>query len=103
MHFVYIIYSVKSDKYYIGETSCMEDRLLQHNAGFFKNAYTKISSDWELKAAFKVDNCTSARTVERYLKSKKSRIYLEKLIAEEAFKIKFQKNVFEKFDIEIKY
>ncbi|HNF49040.1 MAG TPA: GIY-YIG nuclease family protein [Chitinophagales bacterium] len=102
MHFVYIIYSVKSDKYYIGETSCLEERLLQHNKGYFKNAYTKISSDWELKAAFKVDNCTSARTVERYLKSKKSRIYLEKLIAEEAFKINFKKDVLEKFGIDIK-
>ncbi len=103
MHFVYLLYSVKSDKYYIGETSCLEERLLQHNAGFFKHAYTKISSDWELKAAFEVNNRSSARIVERYLKSKKSRIYLERLIAEEAFKIKFKKNVFEKFDIAIKY
>jgi len=31
MHFVYIIYSKKIDKYYVGETPDVANRLLQHN------------------------------------------------------------------------
>jgi putative endonuclease len=50
MHFVYIIYSKKIGKYYVGETSDIEQRLIQHNTGFYKGSFTKQSIDWELRA-----------------------------------------------------
>ncbi len=49
MHYVYILYSLKADRYYIGETSNIEQRLQQHNEGVFIGSYTKISNDWTIK------------------------------------------------------
>ena len=48
MHFVYILYSIASDKYYVGETSNLETRLDKHKTGVYTNAYTTIAKDWEL-------------------------------------------------------
>jgi len=48
MHFVYILYSNFSDKYYVGETSNLEIRLDNHKTGFYSNAFTTIAKDWEL-------------------------------------------------------
>jgi putative endonuclease len=31
MHFVYILYSSKHDKYYVGQTDDVERRLVKHN------------------------------------------------------------------------
>ena len=47
MHYVYILYSLKIDKFYVGESADIETRLLQHNSGFFKGSYTSRSNDWE--------------------------------------------------------
>ncbi|WP_373398424.1 GIY-YIG nuclease family protein [Algoriphagus halophilus] len=35
--FVYILYSDSKDRYYIGQTENLEERLFQHNSGYFKN------------------------------------------------------------------
>ena len=37
---VYIIYSIKLDKFYIGETSDFKNRLEEHKTGFYKNSFT---------------------------------------------------------------
>jgi putative endonuclease len=36
MYFVYIIYSIKFDKYYIGQTQNFHERIKRHNAGYEK-------------------------------------------------------------------
>ncbi|EFQ79233.1 GIY-YIG nuclease family protein [Algoriphagus machipongonensis] len=45
--FVYIIYSPLTDRFYIGQTQNLQERLEQHNTGYFKNAHTHSACDWE--------------------------------------------------------
>ena len=40
-YFVYIIYSEKLNKFYVGTTDDIENRLLKHNNGFYGQAFTK--------------------------------------------------------------
>lgn len=47
MYCCYIIYSVKLDRYYIGHTENMNQRLLQHNSGI--STFTAKANDWLLK------------------------------------------------------
>jgi len=49
MHYLYIIYSEKLNKYYTGESLDPENRLEQHNSRFFPNNFTKAAEDWILK------------------------------------------------------
>jgi len=46
MYFVYIIYSPKADKFYIGSTSDIEKRLQKHNLGATK--FTRHKGPWYL-------------------------------------------------------
>jgi putative endonuclease len=75
----YILYSPRLDKYYIGETEDIVERLNQHNSGFFKNSYTSKSSDWVVFFSIVCINRKQARCVEGHIKSMKSRKYIENL------------------------
>jgi len=44
----YVIYSQKNNAFYIGETNDFENRLVQHNSGYFNSSSTKHSNDWEI-------------------------------------------------------
>jgi len=79
MHNVYIIYSKVLNKYYIGETENVVERLFQHNSKFFSNSFTGITSDWELFFVIRVPNRTIARKIEFHIKKMKSRKYIENL------------------------
>jgi len=46
MFYIYIIYSKDVDKYYVGQTDNIEERLVFHNSGISK--YTSIANDWIL-------------------------------------------------------
>ncbi|MCB0804129.1 MAG: GIY-YIG nuclease family protein [Flavobacteriales bacterium] len=78
MYTVYILYSNSKDKYYVGHTSDIEDRLTRHNTG--RNKSTKYGVSWELvyKEAFSTKSEAYQRELE--IKKKKSRVYIEKLI-----------------------
>ena len=82
MHFVYIIYSKKSDKYYVGETTDVEQRIHWHNSHYFKRASTVIADDWELCLSINCKNIQQARKIEKYIKQMKSRVFIEKLVKE---------------------
>jgi hypothetical protein len=45
-YFVYILYSEKLDRYYIGSTGNPEDRLRKHNRS--KNGFTSTGKPWKL-------------------------------------------------------
>ncbi len=66
-YFVYILKSQKSSKYYIGQTTNIKRRLLQHNNG--KSKSTKSGIPWEL--VYSEDYATRTESVqrERYIKS----------------------------------
>ena len=101
MHFIYIIYSEKLDRFYTGETLDIAKRIAEHNSEFFKRSSTSIASDWELKKIFKVNNRIEGRKVEAYIKGMKSKIFLKKLIENNAFYFEFKNLVKEKFDVTI--
>jgi putative endonuclease len=76
---VYILYSEKRDKYYIGQTEDLENRLLIHNAG--RNTSTKAGIPWTLKYTETFQTRSEATIRETEIKKKKSRKYIEWLIS----------------------
>ena len=83
MFYIYILYSNKSDKYYTGLTTDVPKRLNEHNNPSVRSKYTAKYLPWEVKVFFE---CSDFRgdglKVERFIKSQKSRVFLEKLITE---------------------
>ena len=79
MAFVYIIYSKRIDKYYVGSTVELEKRLLQHNTGFYTDSYTDKTNDWVLYYCITCENITQAIKIEKHVKRMKSRKYLNHL------------------------
>ena len=75
----YILYSKNLDRYYIGETENLNQRLIQHNSGFFKGCYTSKSSDWEVFHLIICETRQQVRYIENHLKKMKSRKYIENL------------------------
>ena len=80
MYFVYILFSSKSCKYYIGSTDNIESRLKHHNAG--STPSTKSGAPhWELKYMESLSDRTAALKREMDIKKKKSKRYIEWLIS----------------------
>jgi putative endonuclease len=101
MHFIYIIYTAKFNKYYIGETVNISDRLEEHKTGHFKESTTKYTDDWVLVLSLQTDSRRSAREIERYIKSMKSKKFIKRLISETAYLDVFKQIVKDKFQIEL--
>ena len=80
MYYIYIIYSLSADRYYIGHSYDPNRRLEEHNTKPF-NTYTSKHRPWIMKAAFPVseDRGQTIKT-ERYLKKLKSRKIIEQII-----------------------
>ena len=80
MHFCYVLYSSNLDKYYIGSTSDqLEERLRKHNSNH--KGFTGSVNDWEIVHFEEFPVLKLARKREREIKSKKSRKYIEWLLA----------------------
>jgi len=77
-HFVYILYSQSSDRYYIGSSANVEQRLIRHNAG--ATLSTKSGRPWKVVYTETYPTKTEALKREINLKKMKSRLYLENLI-----------------------
>ncbi len=78
MGFVYIIYSSQLDKYYVGATGDLEQRLSKHLANH--SGFTGKAKDWTLVYKELLPNMTEALKREHQIKSWKSRKMIEKLI-----------------------
>jgi putative endonuclease len=81
MFYIYILYSSKYDKYYIGYTGNYLQRLQQHNEQIKFNSFTAKYRPWEFAAVFEIgdDEKVAIRT-ERFIKKQKSRTFIEKLV-----------------------
>ena len=77
MFFVYIIQN-SDGKYYIGYTQDIEDRLKRHNRNC--SGFTKNKGIWKLVYREKFSNKRDAIKKENYIKSQKSRRFIESLI-----------------------
>lgn len=78
MHTVYILLSEKLNIYYVGSTANMEDRIKRHNQG--RSKFTKTGVPWKIVYQKQYETKGEAYRAELYIKSKKSRIYIEQLI-----------------------
>ena len=74
MYKVYILYSEKINKYYVGSTSDLNERLIRHNKR--RSIYTKKGIPWELikyfdcisrSEAVQLENKIKKRGISRYL------------------------------------
>ena len=76
---VYILYAPGSDKFYIGSTKDLDQRILFHQVREFTRSFTAKYSDWEL--FYEIPNLSnkSARQIELHIKRMKSRKYFENL------------------------
>ena len=73
---VYILHSVKINRYYIGSTSNLSLRIDQHNDPDFNQNWTKKGIPWDLFLNIPVNSKNQALRIERCLKKMKSRKYL---------------------------
>ena len=75
----YIIYSPAKDRYYVGHAEDPGLRLLQdHNGG--RNKSTRAGRPWEHRWTRWFDDRAGAMAMERAIKARKSRAYVEALI-----------------------
>ena len=78
-HVVYILYSHKKDRYYIGSTSDeISERLRRHNSNH--KGFTGGVGDWQLCYHEEFETITEARYREKQFKKWKSRLRIEELI-----------------------
>lgn len=83
-YYVYILYSKSIDKYYVGQTSNIENRLNFHNSIEYNKIWTKRGMPWDLVYLEKCENKSESLRREKYIKRQKSRVYIEDLIAAKA-------------------
>jgi putative endonuclease len=78
MH-VYILYSQKLDRFYIGQTALNpEQRLEEHNSARNENSFTTRGIPWTLFLTLACDSRNYAREAERHIKHMKSKAFLAK-------------------------
>ena len=79
MYYVYILYSRKCDRYYVGYSADIEARLERHNAGMV--TATKNCRPYKISGSKVFATETAARKEEARIKKQKSRKYIEWLLA----------------------
>ena len=77
-YFVYILYSESADRYYIGSTADIQQRLLKHNSG--GNTSTKPFRPWKVVYTESYENRSAALKREIQIKRMKSRKFIEALV-----------------------
>ena len=76
--FTYILFSGKLNRYYIGATQNIEQRLTKHLQS--KSGFTSRAKDWKVVYFEKHKTKSEAMNRERQIKKWKSRVKIEELI-----------------------
>ncbi len=76
MHFVYILESEDAEHWYVGVTSDLNRRMLEHNRGH--STHTSKYTNWKLKNYFAFVERRKAEEFEKYLKSHSGRAFSKK-------------------------
>ena len=80
MFYLYVLFSERSGRYYVGHTSDPERRLMEHNT-CEELKYTSKFRPWVLMLAFEVSESRGkAIMVEKFIKKQKSKSFLKSLI-----------------------
>jgi putative endonuclease len=74
-YFVYIIFSSKLNKYYSGFTENLDVRIVQHNSGI--STFTSKGIPWELIYSFEVNSISEARILEKEIKGRGAKRFLQ--------------------------
>lgn len=76
---VYILFSNKLNRFYIGTTDDVEKRLIEHNYAHYPQAYTVRGIPWSL--FFTIENLSSSQAfqIEKHIKKMKSKKYISDL------------------------
>ena len=75
MYKVYVLYSSKFNKIYIGQTDDLERRLFEHNNKLL-STYTKKYTPWKIIYIEEFSSRTEALKREKQLKSQKGREFI---------------------------
>jgi putative endonuclease len=78
MAWVYILYSKKIDKYYVGACTDLDRRFYEHNLG--RSKFTSTGIPWELVYTEEWEDLVLAKQRELKIKKMKSRVYIQELI-----------------------
>lgn len=73
---VYILYSKILDRFYIGQTKDLNERILLHIEKQFESSFTSRSNDWELFHTILCKSRSQAMQIESHIKKMKSRKYI---------------------------
>lgn len=84
--YVYILKSLKNDRYYIGSTNNIFRRLTEHNSS--KCKYTSESGPWEIVFSQEFETIKLARHIEYMLKKLKSKKVVEMIIVKKKLFVK---------------
>jgi len=79
MFYAYILYSAVRNKYYVGSTSNLQNRLKKHNTNH--SGFTSHTGDWRIVWSEVFETRTQEILKEKEIKNWKSRLMIEKLIA----------------------
>ena len=73
--FVYILYSEKRSRYYVGQTADIDKRLKRHNQGNVKS--TKSGIPWKLVLQLQVSSRSEAMILEKKIKKRGAKRYID--------------------------
>ena len=76
---VYILYSKRMDRFYIGQTKDLNDRIALHLEKAFKGSFTSKANDWELFQTISCESSFQAIRIESHIKKMKSRQYIQNI------------------------
>ena len=80
---VYILESIKNNRYYVGSTDNVFRRIQEHNAG--RVSSTKNTRPWIIKVFIECADLSDARSSEYRLKKYKRKDILKKVIQDKIF------------------
>jgi putative endonuclease len=78
MYFVYVLWSEKLQKRYVGHTQNIESRLIEHNSG--KVHFTRAGVPWKIIYTEEYSSRSEAMKREKFLKSGRGRKLLDEII-----------------------
>jgi len=78
MHYVYILFSQKLNKFYIGYTADLNQRMQYHQMAL-KGKFTAAANDWEVYITIECSSKKQALAIERHIKHMKSKKYIQNL------------------------
>lgn len=73
--YVYILFSLKRSRYYVGQTNNITERFKTHNKGYVSS--TKSGYPWKLVLTIKVESRPEAMKLEQKIKKRGAKRFLE--------------------------